>query len=175
MVRIAKQLYRVLQSKIHHHFDPIGYARSIGVRVGDNCRLIGVNFGSEPYLVKLGDHVSITGSYFVTHDGGVWVFRDKIPEIDIIAPIEVGNNVFIGLGSIIMPGVKIGDNVIVGAGSIVTKSIESNSVVAGAPAKIIKKIDDYYEKIKNRNVGSAKLNRAEKKEFLLEYFNLKDS
>jgi len=62
-------------------------------------------FGSEPYLVRLGDHVSITaGVKFISHDGGVWVFRDRFPELDVFGPITVGSNVFIGINALIMPG-----------------------------------------------------------------------
>ena len=57
--------------------------------------------------------------------------------------IEIGNNVWIGTGSIILDGVSIGDNVVIGAGSVVTKNIESNKVAAGNPAKVIK--DTYSE------------------------------
>ncbi|MCA8987873.1 MAG: hypothetical protein KDA78_09550, partial [Planctomycetaceae bacterium] len=83
------------------------YARSLGVRLGKQCRLIGVNsrtFGSEPYLISLGDHVEITdGVRFITHDGAVWVGRDAHPQLDVIKPIQIGNNVFIGMNSILLP------------------------------------------------------------------------
>ena len=65
--------------------------------------------------------------------------------MDIIAPIQIGNNVYIGTGAIIMPGVKIGDNVIVGAYAVVTHDIPEFCVVAGIPAKVIKTVDDYYK------------------------------
>jgi acetyltransferase-like isoleucine patch superfamily enzyme len=145
-------------SHLHHRVrrswmirrDPIAYARSLGVSVGKNCRFYGIPeevFGSEPYLVRLGDHVSITsGVRFVTHDGGVWVLRDQFPDIDVVAPITVGNNVFIGINSIILPGVTIGDNVVVGAGSIITKDVPGNSVVAGVPARVLRSLDSYIER-----------------------------
>jgi acetyltransferase-like isoleucine patch superfamily enzyme len=60
-------------------------------------------------------------------------------------PIIIGNNVWIGANSIILPGVKIGDNVIIGAGSIVTKSIKSNSIAVGNPCRIIKIKPSYNE------------------------------
>ena len=52
------------------------------------------------------------------------------------APVTIGNNVWIGGGAIILPGVKIGDNVVIGAGSVVTKSIPDNSVAFGCPCKV---------------------------------------
>jgi acetyltransferase-like isoleucine patch superfamily enzyme len=54
--------------------------------------------------------------------------------------INIGNNVQVGAGAIILAGVKIGDNVIIGAGSVVTSNIESNSVAVGVPCKILRKI-----------------------------------
>ena len=56
----------------------------------------------------------------------------------ITAPVVIGNNVWIGGGAIIMPGVTIGDNVVVGAGSVVTKDIPSNKIAYGNPCKVIR-------------------------------------
>ena len=57
------------------------------------------------------------------------------------APVTIGNNVWIGGGSIILPGVTIGDNTTIGAGSVVTKSIPANCLAVGNPCKVIKKLD----------------------------------
>lgn len=127
--------------------DPIKHARRIGVQLGEGCRLINVSFGSEPWLIKLGNHVSVSDTRFVTHDGGVWVFREKHPAIDYVAPIVVGNNAFIGSGTIVLPGVTIGDNVVIGAGSVVTRNIPSNCVVAGIPARAIRSLEEYEMRI----------------------------
>ena len=56
-------------------------------------------------------------------------------------PVKIGNNVWIGSDSTILPGVTIGDGAIIGAGSIVTKNVPVNTVVAGNPAKFIRKIE----------------------------------
>lgn len=97
-----------LNNKLLRRCDPVKWARSLGVTVGKDCRLIDVHFGSEAYLVTLGDHVSATRTVFETHDGGVWVIRDKHPDIDIIKPITVGSNVYFGDGCVVMPGVTVG-------------------------------------------------------------------
>lgn len=114
------------------------YAKSIGVKVGNNCRVYTTNFGSEPFLITIGNNVTVTsGVKFITHDGTTWLMRDERGRRYFYQRISVGNNVFIGVNSIIMPGVKIDDNVIIAAGSVVTKSIPKGVIVAGVPAKII--------------------------------------
>ncbi len=119
-------------------------ARRLGVKVGAHCRIYSGMFGSEPWLVSIGDRVTVTyGVTFLTHDGSTWLFRDNKGRRYKYARIEVGNDVFIGVHSILMPGVKIGDRCIVGAGSVVTKSIPSGSIVAGNPATFIKNFDEY--------------------------------
>jgi acetyltransferase-like isoleucine patch superfamily enzyme len=147
-----------------------------GVRMGKGCQIFqSVGFGSEPYLVSLGDKVKITsGTKFITHDGGIEVLRnlDLLPDADYFGEINIGNNVFIGNHCIILPGVKIGDNVVIGAGSVVTKSIPSNSVCAGVPAKVLKSIDEYYEKLKNGSVKTKTLSAYEKKSFLIKMFDI---
>ena len=64
--------------------DPVDFARRLGVRVGHGCRFLGLKlgtFGTEPYLIKIGDHVTLTyGVKFINHDGGVWVFRESPSE-----------------------------------------------------------------------------------------------
>ena len=150
---------------------PIWYARKIGVTVGRNCRLINVSFSTEPYLITLGDHVSATRTRFETHDGGVWVFRDEHPRIDIIKPISIGNNVFLGHGSTVLPGVTIGDNVVIGAGAVVSKDIPSNSVAVGVPARVIKSLDTYLEKVLAEGIDTKHLSPQEKKRHLVSRFS----
>jgi acetyltransferase-like isoleucine patch superfamily enzyme len=150
--------------------DPVAHARSLGVQVGEDCRLISVDFGSEPYLVSLGDHVSATATSFITHDGGAWVFRDRRPDGDLIAPISVGSNVFFGSEVTVLPGVSIGDNVVVGAGAVVTRDLPSDCVAVGIPAKPIRSFEEYWESIEPRLVPTKLLGPEEKREFLLRHF-----
>ena len=158
-----KLIYKLgwIKTFVRIKLDPVAYARSLGVKVGDDVRLIGIHggtFGSEPYLIEIGNHVTITSRVqFVTHDGGVWVFRDRNPDMDVFGRISIGNNVFVGFGSIIMPNVRIGNNVVVAAGSIVTKNIPDNSVAVGVPARVIKTLDEYYDSIQHRIIAVKNL------------------
>jgi len=58
-------------------------------------------------------------------------------------PIEIGDNVWLGMNVVVLPGIKIGDNVIIAANSVVTKDVPSNSIAAGAPCRVIKEKDVY--------------------------------
>ena len=107
------------------------------LKIGKNCRLKNNNYGSEPFLISIGDHVSAINVDFITHDGGVWLWRKDMPDIDLIKPIKIESNIFIGHKAIILPGTHIESNVIIGAGSVVKGRIISNKVYAGVPAKPI--------------------------------------
>ena len=163
-------MFKRLFVAIHRRLDPIGYARSIGVSVGEHCRLIEVSFSTEAYLIKIGNHVSATATHFETHDGGVWVLRDRFPEIDIVNSITVGNNVYFGFGCVVLPGVTIGDNVVIGAGAIVSRDIPSNSVAVGVPARVIRTIDAYAEKALAVGESTKHLSFDEKRSFYLAKF-----
>lgn len=130
--------------------DHIKYARSIGVTIGDKCKLTdNPQWGAEPWLITIGNHVLISGQVsFLCHDGATWLFREegKYKDTYKFNRIVVGNNCFIGIRSIILPGVTIGDNCIVGAGSVVTKNIPSGEVWAGNPARFITKTEDFAKK-----------------------------
>jgi acetyltransferase-like isoleucine patch superfamily enzyme len=116
------------------------YLRKKGVKIGKNCKVHTVSFSTEPYLVEIGDHVRITsGTTFITHDGGVNVFRGEIGG-GIFGRIKIGNNVFVGTNCIILYGTTIGDNCIVGAGSVVRGQYPENSVIVGNPAKVVTRI-----------------------------------
>lgn len=149
---------------------PIKYARRLGVKFGIGCRFINVHWGTEPYLIKLGNNVSLSNVVFINHDGGVWVLRDENPDIDVVKPIIIGNNVFIGQGSMILPGVIIGDNVVIGANSVVNKNIPSNCVYAGIPARFIKDITLYRKKILSNSDRTKNMGSTQKRSYYLSKF-----
>ena len=144
-------VFRVLVDRIKKK-DSVTIAREAGVKIGDRCRILSNAYswyGSEPYLIEIGNHVEITnGCRFVTHDGAAWVLREfeGLEKIDKFGKITVGNNVFIGLNTTILPGVTIGDNCVIGACSLVNKDVPSGEVWAGVPAKRICSLDEYKDK-----------------------------
>lgn len=155
--------------------NPIGYARRIGVLVGKDCKLGGIDrgtFGTEPYLITIGDHVELTlGVRFITHDGAAWVFRQQRPDIDVIAPIVIGNNVFVGMNAIFLPGTTVGNDVVIAAGAVVTGNIASNTVVGGIPARFICTIDTYRQRTFAKAIETRGMSRADKESFLRNRFH----
>ena len=149
----------------------VKYARLLGVKVGERCEIYSnVSWGSEPYLIQLGDNVRVTdGVKFVTHDGGMWVLRNLslLENSDSFGRIVVGNNVHIGWNVVIMPNVQIGDNCVVGCGAVVTKDIPSNSIAVGVPARVIESIDEYYSKHKDTCDFTKSMSPPEKKKILI--------
>ena len=129
--------------------------RSWGVNIGSDCRIFDCDFGSEPYLISIGNHCEITaGVTFITHDGATWVFRGKENYNGTkFGAIKIHDNCFIGMNSTILPCVEIGPNSIIGAGSVVTKKVLPNSVYAGNPARLICSIDDYFKSCMSKNTG----------------------
>ncbi|MCA0931062.1 acyltransferase [Lutimonas saemankumensis] len=125
------------------------YRKVYGVSIGKNVRFTGKpEWGTEPYLISIGNNVTVTQHVaFITHDGGVGLFRKEYPGINVFGRITIGDNVFIGARTIFLPGVTVGNNVVIAAGSIVTKDVKENSVIAGAPAKKLKSLDEYKQNV----------------------------
>ena len=130
----------------------VEHARDLGVKIGNDCRLYSCGFFSEPYLVEIGDNVIVSGEVkFVTHDGGIFLLKDRIPNVrGHFGKIIIGNNCFIGMGVILLPNITIGNNCIIGAGSVVMSSFPDNSIIMGNPAKQIFKFE-MYSKMKSKN------------------------
>jgi maltose O-acetyltransferase len=105
--------------------------------------------GLVPQFVKIGrDSVSGPKSMIISHDASYFMFTDKYH----VEPVEIGDDVFLGGGAIVLPGVKIGNRVVIGAGSVVTHDVPDNCVVAGNPARVICSIDEYLQKAQSRGV-----------------------
>ncbi len=127
------------------------YFRKQGAQVGEDCDILVNSLGPEPYLVSIGNHVFISpGVVFHTHDGGVWILREEIPDIRVHGSIVIEDNCLIGNNAILLPNIRIGRNSIVGVGSVVISDVPSNSIVMGIPARAIGSIQKYKERCISR-------------------------
>lgn len=119
---------------------------------GEHCYLQPWNFGTEPHMISFGNNVHVASSVsFINHDVSVFMLRHMEPETEFKArtgEITIGDNVFIGAGTILLYGAHIGSNVVIGAGSIVVKDIPDNVVAVGSPCRPIGSFNDWKEKMK---------------------------
>ncbi len=116
-----------------------------GLKVGANFRMQEgcIIDGSHSYHISIGHDVSLAPNvHILAHDASTFWFL----EYTRIMNTTIGNKVFIGAGSIVMPGVSIGNEVIIGAGSVVTKDVPDNCVYAGNPAKFLMHTNEYIER-----------------------------
>lgn len=149
--------------------------RKVFAEVGENCYIeppfhanwgcnmhVGKNFYANFNLtvvddadIYIGDSVMIapnvviaTGTHPICPE-----LRERVYQYNL--PVHIGNRVWIGAGSIILPGVTIGDDSVIGAGSVVTKDIPSGVVAVGNPCRVLRNIDqhDYEYYYKNRKIG----------------------
>ncbi|MBR2339632.1 MAG: acyltransferase [Clostridia bacterium] len=132
----------------------IKYLRKKGMRIGERTvvyepRSVVIDV-TRPWMIEMGDDVKITHGVIILTHGFDWsVLKGAYGDVlGSSGKVTVGNNVFIGMNSIILKGVTVGNNVIIGAGSLVNKDVPDNCVVAGNPAKVIMSLDDYHEKRK---------------------------
>jgi acetyltransferase-like isoleucine patch superfamily enzyme len=117
----------------------IRFLRGQGVRIGENCLIYTTFFSTEPYLVKIGNHVAVSsGVHFSTHDASGWLFDDH-PDMDVFGEIWIGDNTYVGINCTILGGSRIGANCVIGSGSIVRGVIPDGSVVYGNPARVVMK------------------------------------
>lgn len=120
-----------------------------GMKVGKNFgRLWGTILDPDHcWLIQIGDNVTMAPRvHILCHDASTKQFLGYTK----IGKVRIGDNVFIGAESVVLPGVTIGNNVIVGANSTVTHDIPDNSVVVGSPARVICSLDAYLEKERSR-------------------------
>lgn len=119
---------------------------------GYNIR-VGKNFFANFNLVILDEApVTFGDNVFVAPNCGFYTAGHPVdaPErnigLEYARPITVGNDVWIGAGVSVLPGVTIGSNCVIGAGSVVTRDIPSNSIAVGNPCRVIKTIADVNQK-----------------------------
>lgn len=133
--------------------------------MGRNCHVYGsIDHGHE-FLISLGDNVTLaSGSRLLAHDGST----KKLLGYSKVGGGDIGDDVFVGAGAIVLPGVKIGNRVVIGAGSVVTKDVPDNSIAVGSPAKVIGTYDDFEAKnralFENAPVYSTHYSQKSRKE-----------
>ena len=145
---------------------PEAYARHIGVHIGKGCFINTREWSSEPYLIRIGNHVQITRGVAIHTHGGGQSIRYKYPDFDVFGKVVIEDGAYIGAHSQIMPGVTIGEGALVAAGSVVTKSVAPHTVVGGNPARYICTTDEYYERNKKYNLKTKGKTKEEKREVL---------
>lgn len=97
---------------------------------------------SHTWLIEIGDNVTLAPRvHILTHDASTKLHIGYTK----LGKVKIGNRVFVGSDSTILPGVTIGNDVVIGSGSIVTRDIDDRTVVAGNPAKFICKLEDFIE------------------------------
>jgi hypothetical protein len=125
--------------------------RKAGMTVAADCMIGGgslPDFGSEPYLISIGQRVGFAGGVtFITHDGGTRVFRhlDRYKNVIKYGRITILDNCIIGEKVIILPGVTIGPNSVIAAGSVVSRNLPPDVLAAGNPAKPVMTVHQYAE------------------------------
>jgi len=144
---LVRKLQNTMELAKYDNLTIAEYFRKQGAHIGERCYIVPRSLCTEPYLLKIGNHVLIAqGVVFHTHDGGTWVFREEMAELRVFGPIVVEDNSIIGANSQILPNVTIGRNSIVGTGSVVITDVPPDSLVMGVPARKMGSVDKYREK-----------------------------
>ena len=140
IARLRRSRDRLLGRMDVQYYRSLGMAIGENVSIGPDCRLD----PSTAWMITIGDNVVFApGVHVLAHDASL---RRRIG-YTLIKHTLIGNNVFIGTGSIILPGVCIGDDVVVGAGSLVNRDIPSGTLSFGHPAEVIIPLASYVRKM----------------------------
>lgn len=127
--------------------DPVVRNRKLGAKIGERVGIErDVIFDySHASLIEVGDDVGFAPRvHLIAHDASTC----RLLGYTRIGKVKIGNRVFLGAGTIVLPGVVIGDDVVIGAGSVVSRDIPSDSVAVGNPAKVVCSLHEYVERKK---------------------------
>ena len=116
--------------------------------IGEHCSIQTNVIITDPAYTRLGNNVRLTGCTLFGHDGSVNMLNRAYGlKLDRVGKIDIRDNVFVGHGAILLPGVTIGPNAIVAAGSVVNRDVPPGTIVAGAPARVVGNIDWLVERL----------------------------
>lgn len=156
------KLYLLVRSFVRHrilHIDDRGQleiAIANGLKIGRDCNVMGecIIDPGHCWLIEIGNRVTLAPRvHILAHDAST----KRALGYTRLGAVSIGDDVFIGAGSIVLPGVTIGGHVIVGAGSVVSHDIPCNSVAVGAPARVVGSYDEYIKKRRGEMLGGGKL------------------
>lgn len=147
MLGIVLKLWHKLQVWKHRRY--VLSQVNAGMHLGKNVMITpGVKFDPpHSFLTSIGDNCILAPDVrFINHDASLFAYANFAR----IGKIDIKENCFIGVGSILLPGVSIGPNAIVAAGSVVVKDVPPNTIVGGNPAKPLKNLDIYIKENKRK-------------------------
>ena len=152
-----------MKIKIWNFNRRLNLIKAKGLKIGKNVTIMPdvVIDDGYSFLISIGDNCSISaGSLILAHDATTYKFTNGYTRI---GKVDIKDNCFIGSKVVILPGVTIGPNVLIAAGSVVNKDIPPNSCVAGVPARVYQKFDEF---IKYHQEAIASLPSFEFQEFI---------
>ena len=162
---IKKIIFKIMYGPRSDSDSFIKYLRKRGCKIGESCffyspRTMSIDSVRTDWI-SIGKYTKITsGVTILAHDYSSSVLVGTHNEILLAggSHATIGENCFIGMNAVIMPGRHVGNNCIIGTGAVVTIDVPDNMVVAGNPAKVIMTVDEFYQKRKNRYLNDAKRN-----------------
>ena len=154
------RIERIFRTAFRAAFPKVQLANLIrrGLIVGNNFNVqegVSIHFGCY-WLISIGNDVTLAPRVSnIVHDASTKGALGKTR----VGKVKVGNRVFIGESSIILPGVTIGDDVVIGAGSVVTRDIPDGVIACGNPCRVIGKMEEFIERKKTEMYRLPKFRR----------------
>ena len=164
MIKIVKPFSRKKYNKLFY-----SCLRGLGVNITGRPKFIEDNVYIDPTnygLLTIEQGVTVSRNVtLLVHDYSISTIfaqnNENVTGAGIFKPIVLKENCFVGAGAILLPGATVGKNSIVGAGSVVKGTVPDNTVVAGNPAKAIKSLQEYYEKVNEKDSDYLKIWKKE--------------